>query len=241
MHPSHLFKAFLLNNLAQRTLLYKMHKFYARINCEQIFGKDVSNTDFADDRLGDHLEDLANANLDELYGEVVFRALLNHEIKVEVAHVDSTNFSVQGEYDDPDNDFIIACGAPKRKRTDLKAHTLGLAVQQDGVPPFVKPLPGNTSDAVWFREALNELMDVYKGDHYTRPVFVFDAAVSNTEMFNLTSDQALCLIRLSETFVLAHSAIERAWKTGFVKLCQIATSAKKNTSECSIATFFDFK
>jgi hypothetical protein len=45
-----------------------------------------------------------------------------HGIKVESLHMDTTNCSVQGEYENyPADDFAVTfCGAPKSHRKDFK-------------------------------------------------------------------------------------------------------------------------
>ena len=50
--------------------------------------------------------------------------------------------------------FDVTFGDPKSKRKDLNQTNIGLFVQQDGLPIGGTGLAGNTSDVIWFREAM---------------------------------------------------------------------------------------
>lgn len=73
-----------------------------------------------------------------------------HPLGTQLIHVDTTNFSVHGKYenDAPDStDSIrITFGHAKDGRTDLKRFVLGLVTNQFGLPFFTEAFSGNESD-----------------------------------------------------------------------------------------------
>jgi transposase len=68
----------------------------------------------------------------------------------QIIHVDTTNFSVHGKYenDAPDgtDSIKITFGHAKDGRTDLKRFVLGLVTNQFGLPLFTEAFSGNESD-----------------------------------------------------------------------------------------------
>jgi hypothetical protein len=116
--------------------------------------------------------------------------------------------------------------------------TIGDAVQQNGFPLLAQALSGNTSDAVWFRDALQETIKLFQGDLASRPIFAFDAA-SNGQMFPLASDsKTLCIIRLSNSFHIADECVMQAWENDiWQEAGKFAENAKASTYK--IAVFSD--
>ena len=208
-----LVKALIMNILDGRTPLVHVENSFAHLDCEVLFGSGVTASDLNDDRLGDTLDALSEINLRQLYSQISLRALDIHGIPVNSAHVDTTAASVYGAYDSPALDhFDVNHGRPKNKRTDLKQLKVGTAVQQNGIPFLGEGLAGNASDSLWFRDAIDELAKLFSGDLETRPIGVFDAAASNTTMFDQAYAQKMPIItRLSDRFTLAGECIRSAW------------------------------
>ena len=208
-------KALIINILYGRSPLVHVSGFFEHLDCGVLFGDDILASDLSDDRLGDVLEALGNCDIHKLYSETCMYSLKLHNCAAESIHVDTTNISVYGEYDTAAKDFEITYGDPKSKRKDLKQFNMGIFVQQNGFPIGGSALSGNNSDAVWFRDALDELNQIFSGDLHTMPVCIFDAAGSNGDMFDKANDLVMpAIIRMSDRFNTAGEHISRAWDEG---------------------------
>lgn len=208
-------KALIINILYGRSPLVHVSEFFEHLDCGVLFDDDIVASDLSDDRLGDVLEALGNCDTRELYSELCMYALKLHNCAAESIHVDTTNISVYGGYDTAAKDFEITYGDPKSKRKDLKQFNMGIFVQQNGFPIGGSALSGNNSDAVWFRDALDELNQIFSGDLNTMPVCIFDAAGSNNDMFDKANDLVMpTIIRMSDRFNTAGEHISRAWNEG---------------------------
>ncbi len=76
-------------------------------------------------------------------------------------HIDTSKFSVTGEYE-PDFDteeIEITSGYPKDGRCDLKRIDLSLAANQQGIPLFIQTFSGNESDKESIRTIIQALTD----------------------------------------------------------------------------------
>lgn len=207
-------KALLINILYGRKPLVHVAEAFSHLDCEVLFGKDISSSNLNDDYLGKALEELGSNDFRKLYSKICMNALNLHSCAAETIHVDTTNISVHGEYDSASaEDFEITYGNPKSKRTDLKQLNIGMFVQQNGFPVGGNALSGNNSDAVWFRDALDEISQIFSGDLRTMPICIFDAAGSNDRMFIKANDLAVpSIIRMSDRFNTAKEHIGKAWE-----------------------------
>ena len=101
-------------------------------------------------------------------------------------HVDTTNFSLFGEYegDAPDStDSIeIAFGHAKDNRMDLKRFVLGMIVNQSGVPLFAQAFSGNKSDKKSLIEMVRRLRKSISVDDPN--YWVADSAIYTEETSN---------------------------------------------------------
>jgi len=180
-----LIKAMIINILMGRTPLVHVENTFSQFECEILLGQGINPRDLNDDRLGDALEKLGGLDYHKLYSKICMRAIEIHNVKTKAIHVDTTNFSLEGSYVNPAvGVFDVAFGDPKSGRKDLKQANIGLFVQQDGLPIGGDGLAGDTSDVIWFRQAMEELSKTFDGDLSTRPIGIYDAAGSNTEMFD---------------------------------------------------------
>ena len=102
-------------------------------------------------------------------------------------------------------------------------------------------LAGNTSDVTWFRDAMEELSKTFNGDLNTRPIGIYDAAASNTEMFDKAfSFEMPSIIRLSNRFKITDEHINKAWEQDNwleVGTCVSNPDSKKNASIYKISSF----
>jgi transposase len=215
LSPGQLSKALIINVLGGRKPIYKVTEAFENVDCEIIFGPSILVEDLTEARLGYALDVISTLDQQQLFSQIALRGMKVHGISTNNIHVDTTNFSVFGDYDkEPHNGFNATfCGAPKSGRKDLKAVTLGAGVQENKIPFFFQALSGNSSDAVWFRDALSEIASLFNGDLHSRPILIFDAAGSNQEMFEEASkSKAPCIIRLSRVFNAVGDSIKKAWE-----------------------------
>jgi len=105
-----------------------------------------------------------------LFEELALAVCTHEGIDLRFNHLDTTSFSLTGEYI-PDRDEHAICltyGYSKDHRPDLKQAVLELLVSQDGGIPFVsKSWDGNTSDTRVFQERAEALMRAFKDTPYT--------------------------------------------------------------------------
>jgi transposase len=211
-------KSMILNMLDERSQLLHFANSFENKDCEVLFGKGVTPELFTEDLLGDTLDAVSEINHRKLGSTLSLRSLKLHGVPIKSSHIDTTNLTLYGEYDNynndnKDKDFNIDYGKPKNKRTDLKQVNFGSAVQQDLLPLFGEGLSGNTSDAVYFREAMDEMAEFCTGNLYDNPILVYDAAASNVETFDKSYDEEIpCIIRLSKTFNAAKEYIPGAYQ-----------------------------
>ena len=209
-------KALIINLLYGRDPLVHVEESFKHLDCEVLFGEGLKASDLNDDCLGKSLEVLGNQDIRQLYSKICMYAMELHSVLAKEIHVDTTNISVYGEYNSPQGkDFEVTYGDPKSKRKEFKQLNIGLFVQQDGFPVGGNALSGNKSDVIWFREALEELNEIFAGDIETMPICIFDAAGSNEEMFKKANVHSVpTIIRLSDRFNITEEHIDKAWEDG---------------------------
>ena len=142
-------KAMTLNSLGfVERRLYLFQDFFETISVETLLGEGVTLAHLTDDCLGRTLDAIAAYGPTRLFNEIVVSTALQTELGTELVHVDTTNFSVYGEYD-PDfncSSIAITKGFPKDGRWDLNRFVYGLATNQVGIPLFMQTFSGNESD-----------------------------------------------------------------------------------------------
>jgi len=160
-------KAMSLNGLGfVERRLYLFPDFFEDLAIERLLGKGVRQEHLNDDVLGRTLDAIAEYGPTELFNEIVAECLLPTEFGSHCIHVDTTNFSVSGEYESDSNteEIQITYGPPKDGRWDLKRFVLGIAANQHGVPLFLQTFSGNESDKETLRVIVQALVENLKSD-----------------------------------------------------------------------------
>jgi len=144
-------KAMILNSLGfTHQRLYLFPNFFMTIPTEKLLGEGVIPSALNDDVVGRTLDAIYEYGATELFNEITLEIMKTHPLGTQLLHVDTTNFSVHGKYenDAPDStDSIrITFGHAKDGRTDLKRFVLGLVTNQFGLPLFTEAFSGNESD-----------------------------------------------------------------------------------------------
>ncbi len=144
-------KAMILNGLGfTHQRLYLFPNFFMTIPTEKLLGKGVTPSALNDDVVGRTLDAIYDYGATELFNEITLQVMKQFSLGTQLIHVDTTNFSVYGKYenDAPDgtDSIKITFGHAKDGRTDLKRFVLGLVTNQFGLPLFTKAFSGNESD-----------------------------------------------------------------------------------------------
>ncbi len=173
--------AMILNGLGlSNRRVYLVPQFFATKPVERLLGPGITAEDLSDDCLGRTLDWLYAHDPTTLFAGIALRARRAFGISARQVHVDTTSFSVSGEYagnvpqtagsqtqngegGDEDGDLdartiAITYGYSRDRRADLKQWMLALATTREGdVPLLMRPVDGNASDQVSLVAAVEAL------------------------------------------------------------------------------------
>lgn len=176
-----------------------------RVSCEKLLGEDVSPEDLNDDVLGRTLDRIYEYGPAELFNDVVFRVMKGPDVPV-LLHVDTTSFSVHGEYGG-DGDVKIGFGLLKDGRWDLKRYVLGLVCNQQGMPLFMKSFSGNYSDKKSLLEMIVGLRQRLRNDR--KVYYVADSAFYTQENLETSGNCTFWISRVPSTINEAEALLEK--------------------------------
>lgn len=152
--PGVVMKAMLLNGLGFVSApLYLFEEFFKGKATEQLLGAGIKPEQLNDDRLGKALDDLYATGLSDLFLSISLQAARRFEVKIETAHLDSTSFHVDGEYEGTaaPGAVEITYGYSRDHRPDLKQFVMNLICVGDGdIPVLMEIASGNQSDTARF-------------------------------------------------------------------------------------------
>lgn len=153
--------AMILNGLGfTNRRLYLTHQFFENKPTEQLLGADVKASDLTDYTLGHALDEISNYGSSKLFGEIAFDIAMGHDLLGMNNHLDTTSFSVHGQYEKEDSAEVIEIthGHSKDHRPDLKQVILSLVVNgPSSIPLWMEPLNGNSSDKTSFHETIKKV------------------------------------------------------------------------------------
>src|SRR5260221_74042 len=157
--------AMILNGLGfSNRQLYLVPQYFANKPVEHLLGKGITADVLNDDCLGRTLDWLYAHDPTKLFAGIARRARRVFGVSTKQVHVDTTSFSVSGEYSQEKKEtsevegtgegasadpavIAITYGYSRDHREDLKQWMLALATTHEGdIPLFVQPLSGNKSD-----------------------------------------------------------------------------------------------
>jgi transposase len=131
--------AMILNGLGfSNRRLYLMPQFFATKAVERLLGPGISAEDLNDDCLGRALDWLYAHDPTTLFAGIALRARRAFGIHARQVHVDTTSFSVTGEYarDLDAHTLAVTYGYSRDHRADLKQWMLALATTRQGDVPL---------------------------------------------------------------------------------------------------------
>lgn len=157
--------AMILNGLGfVKQRLYLAPDFFRNKPVEQLLGADITAEQLNDDTLGCTLDAIYATNPTEVYAPVAANSCLRPGLRSKSAHLDSTSFHVDGQYNaahPPDAGVIwITKGYSRDHRPELNQCILNLIVEsQASIPIHMSTASGNSDDKTGFRTLLQPHID----------------------------------------------------------------------------------
>lgn len=137
-------------------------QFFSNCPLEILFRDGVQSDDFNRFKLGRTLDRICAFGCDAWFALLAQSVCKKEGIDTRFCHLDTTSFSLTGEYyaDSDEHEILITHGYSKDHRPDLKQTVLELLVSRDGgIPLISKVWDGNTSDNEVFRRRAQALVD----------------------------------------------------------------------------------
>ncbi len=222
--------AMILNGLGfSNRQLYLVPQFFANKPVEHLLGPGISAEMLNDDCLGRTLDWLYAHDPTKLFAGIASRARQVFGISARQVHVDTTSFSVSGQYasagecvkgasqpEEAEEAALIAItyGYSRDHRADLKQWMLALATTHDGdVPLFLQPLDGNSSDKVSLVAAIRAIQAQLREADGEASVYVADNGIySEANMRRLNQAGVKWVSRVSETSTEAKQVLQEGSK-----------------------------
>jgi transposase len=198
--------------------LYLVSQFFATKPVEYLLGAGISADLLHDDCLGRTLDGLSAHDPTTLFAGMARQARQRFGVEARHIHVDTTSFSVSGEYEPADGEqtdeqlIAVSYGYSRDHRADLKQWMLALATTRQGdVPLSLKTLDGNASDKVSLVAAVEALAEPLRSEPDEAPLVVADSGLDSAEnVARLSAAGVRWISRVPETTQLAQQAVRGA-------------------------------
>jgi transposase len=198
-------KAIIINGLGFLSKpLYLFPQFFEDKATAHLLGKGISAENLNDDKIGRVMDKCYHYGISELFLLLSLAAVKKYQINLGYSHLDSTSFSVHGEYKkllpglrdyceevtEKANVFKeipikITHGYSRDHRPDLKQFMLNMIVAGDGdVPIFIETGSGNQSD----KKTFGVLAKKYKKQLCFETTIVADSALYSQSNLNLMKE-----------------------------------------------------
>ncbi len=210
--------AMVLNGLGfSNRQLYLVPQYFENKPVEHLLGAGISADMLNDDCLGRTLDWLYEHDVTTLFAGLALQARRRFGIAAQHLHIDTTSFSVSGDYATKEEGdpvpVAITYGYSRDHREDLKQWMLALATTHDGdVPLFLRPLDGNSSDKEHLSAAVKEVMTQLREhlpEEHEQRIAVFDSGgYSEANMKSYNDANIWWISRVPETSTAAKTALE---------------------------------
>ncbi len=195
-------KAMILNGLGfTHQRLYLFPNFFMTIPTEKLLGEGITPSDLNDDVVGRTLDAIYEYGATELFNEIALQVMKRFSLGTQLIHVDTTNFSVYGKYenDAPDgtDSIKITFGHAKDGRMDLKRFVLGIVTNQFGLPLFAKAFSGNESDKNSIIRMIQQTQQAIKLDDES--YWIADSALYTEENIKLLGTETIWITHVPAT------------------------------------------
>lgn len=186
-------------------------KFFENKPLDILFREDVEASHFNRFKLGRALDDVYNYGIGALFSQIAPDVCEQEGIKMDYSHLDTSSFSLTGEYipDSDENAIRITHGYSKDHRPDLKQAVLELVVTQDGGIPFICQChDGNASDNKVFQERVVNLVDQIRNGSQPTCVVMDSKGYTTKNLPHLM--QIPFITRVRANFALEGTIIDQA-------------------------------
>jgi transposase len=210
--------AMVLNGLGfSNRQLYLVPQYFENKPIEHLLGAGITADMLNDDCLGRTLDWLYEHDVTTLFAGLALQARRHFGIAAQHLHIDTTSFSVSGDYASKEEGDPVAIaithGYSRDHREDLKQWMLALATTHDGdVPIFLRPLDGNSSDKEHLSAAVKEVMTQLRDqlpEEQEQRIAVFDSGgYSEANMKSYNEANIWWISRVPETSTAAKTALE---------------------------------
>lgn len=212
--------AMILNGLGfSNRQLYLVPQYFENKPVEHLLGEGITADMLNDDCLGRTLDWLYAHDVTTLFAGLAYQARRRFDIPAKHIHIDTTSFSVSGDYVPKEEGdpvaLAITYGYSRDHREDLKQWMLALATTHDGdLPLFLKPLDGNSSDKEHLSAAVKAVMVQLREqvpEEQEQRIAVFDSGgYSEANMKSYNDAKIDWISRVPETSKAAKGALEQA-------------------------------
>ncbi len=186
-------------------------QFFANKPLDLLFRPDVKAERLNRFKLGRTLDEVNTYGSDLLFSEIALVVCRQEAIDQRFHHLDTTSFSLTGDYVPESDEQAIAIthGYSKDHRPDLKQAVLELMVSQDGGVPLVsKTWDGNASDSQIFQDRAKALLSTFAQSPTPR-YLIADSKLSSKD--NAAQLKPLGFIpRIPDTLTLVSQVIRQA-------------------------------
>jgi len=210
--------AMVLNGLGfSNRQLYLVPQYFENKPVEHLLGEGITADMLNDDCLGRTLDWLYEHDVTTLFAGLALQARRRFGIQAQHLHIDTTSFSVCGDYATKEEGdpvpIAITYGYSRDHREDLKQWMCALATTHDGdVPIFLRPLDGNSSDKEHLSAAVKEVMTQLREqlpEEQEERIAVFDSGgYSQANMKSYNDANIWWISRVPETSTAAKSVLE---------------------------------
>lgn len=200
-------KALVLNGLGFiNRALYLVPQFFADKPTERLIGAGILPEHLNDDVLGRALDTLYAHDVTALYTLISAHACPRLGLVRLTAHLDSTSFHVDGDYDREAELGVVELrpGYSRDHRPDLNQVMLNLIVEQRaGLPLLMQPLSGNSTDTKSFGHLIETHIDRLNTTHQVDYWVADSALYSEANLRTLAAHRGHWITRVPETLTLA--------------------------------------
>ena len=214
--------AMILNGLGfSNRQLYLVPQYFENKPVEHLLGEGITADMLNDDCLGRTLNWIYEHDVTTLFGGLALQARQRFGIKADSLHVDTTSFSVSGEYALKEEGAPVAIaityGYSRDHREDLKQWMLALATTHDGdVPIFLRPLDGNSSDKEHLSAAVKDVMKQLReqlSEEQEQQIVIFDSGgYSEANVKSYNEAKMRWISRVPETSTAAKTALQEEYE-----------------------------
>jgi len=214
--------AMILNGLGfSNRQLYLVPQYFENKPVEHLLGEGITADMLNDDCLGRTLDWLYAHDVTTLFAGLAYQARRRFGIAAQHLHIDTTSFSVSGDYASmPEEDPVpiaITYGYSRDHRQDLKQWMLALATTHEGdIPIFLRPLDGNSSDKEHLSAAVKAVMAQLREEipeEQKQRIAIFDSgAYSEANMKSYNEANIAWISHVPETSTRAKTALEKVYE-----------------------------